>query len=180
MPPVVDHVVEEVEVAVHPDARVAAGVARPQVVVERAVVPADRAPERVVVGVQRLAGDAPLDRDVDRRQLQLLVAARRPVHVAVHRQVLVEAPARRAVVDDDVADRVAAERVVAVGHVRLAAAEPEVADDDVVGVDLGGPPGDADAVAGGGLAGDGDVGGADVDGPVQVDDAGVAQSRGHC
>src|SRR5262249_41659496 len=52
--PVVQDVVDEGEVPVHTDAGVAAGVARPQVVVERAVVPAGGAPAGVVVGVLRL------------------------------------------------------------------------------------------------------------------------------
>src|SRR5262249_51943847 len=103
---------------------------------------------------------------------QLLAAVRRVIHVPVHRQVLVQAPAGRDVVDDDVPDRVAAQGVVAVGYVRLAAAEAEMPYHHVVGVHLEGGPADADAVAGGRLAGDRDVRGANADAVLQVDDAG--------
>src|SRR5581483_197400 len=59
--PVEEDVVTEVEGAPHADAGVAARVAGEQIMVERARVAAPGAAERVVVGVQRLAGDRPLD-----------------------------------------------------------------------------------------------------------------------
>ena len=55
--PVVNDVVDEVEIAVHSDAWVPPGVAGEQVVVERAVLAAPGPAEGVLVQVQRLAGD---------------------------------------------------------------------------------------------------------------------------
>ena len=68
MHPVEQHVIHESEVAIHADAGIAAGIARPEIVMERAVQSANRAAERVVVSVQTLAKDRVLDRDVHRRK----------------------------------------------------------------------------------------------------------------
>jgi len=91
-----------------------------------------------VVGVQTLAENGVLDRDVHRRELEIrggLVAVV-IVHVAVHAHVLVQSPARRHVVNHDVARGVAANRVVAIAHPYVAAPETHVPDDDIVKVGI--------------------------------------------
>src|SRR5262249_45557648 len=112
MPPIEQDVVAEVERAAHADARVAACVTREQVVMEGAVLAPPGATEGVVVEVQGLTRDRPLDGEVFYRQF-LVRTAGLLLHVPVERQVLVEAPTGGDVVDDDVPDRVAAQRVVA-------------------------------------------------------------------
>ena len=76
-------------------------------------------------------------------------------------------------VDDDVGDRVSPQGVVA--DLEVAAAEPQVADDDVVGVDVDALAPDADAVAGGGLAGEGEERVLDVQRAFERDQAGDAE-----
>src|SRR5262245_27139242 len=75
-------------------------------------------------------------------------------------------------VDDDIADGVSAQGVVAVGNVGFAAAEAQVANDDVMRVDADSGAANADAVAGRRLTGDGDVGGADTNTILEMNDAG--------
>src|SRR5205823_9091221 len=125
-----------------------------------------------VPGVQRLAGDAPLDGEVDGRELERADVARASagaeavilpaIHVTVHAQIFVRSPACRAMIDDEIADGVSTQRVVAVADVHIRAAEAQIADDDVVRLDFDGVPRDADAVAGGGGAADRDVRRADA------------------
>ena len=57
-------------------------------------------------------------------------------HVAIERDVLVQSPLTRAVVNHDVTDRIASERVFTVPYVCVAAAEAHVSDDYVMGVNL--------------------------------------------
>ena len=85
MHPVEQDVVHESEIAIHADAGIAAGVARPEIVMKRAVQSANRAAERVVIGVQAFAENGILDGDVDGGQLEFLAAVRRLIHVAIHR-----------------------------------------------------------------------------------------------
>ena len=56
--------------------------------------------------------------------------------MAIERDVLVQAPLARAVVNHNVTDRIASERVFTVPYVCVAAAEAHVSDDYVMGVDL--------------------------------------------
>src|SRR5262249_30371758 len=135
-------------------ARVAAGVAGEQVVVKRGVRPAPGATEGVVIEVQRLAGDRPLDGDVLNWKLLVRPAAGLLLHVSIERQVLVQSPTRGYVVYDDVPDWVAPEGIVA--FLEVAATESHVADDDVVRVDFGRLPADAYAIPRRGLTRDGD------------------------
>ena len=132
-PPVIHHVVDEIERTGHSDRCVTADVRGEEVAVEHAVVAADSCSESVAIQVESLRENAVLDGNVHRGQLQVLSAA--VVHVAVHRHVLVAAPAARAMVDDDIAYTVATESVVTEHHVGIVAAEAHVAYDDVVGVD---------------------------------------------
>src|SRR5262245_38895770 len=94
------------------------------------------------------------------------------VHVPVHREVLVEAPAHRQVIEDDVANGIAAERVVALRDAGGAAAEAQVTDHHIVCFELDGVSSDADAVTGRGGAVDGDVGRANANLLLEADDAG--------
>ena len=162
--PVVDDVVDEVEDAAPSDAGIAACVVSPQIAHKRGVLAADGRAEGVVPGVEGLGADGILDGDVDGRLLAVGLAVVHVEHVAIERDVLVQTPLARAVVNHDVSNGVAAEGVLAVGDQRLAAAEAHVAHDDVVGVDLERLTSDDDAVAGCRLSGNGDIGSADVDG----------------
>src|SRR5262245_22158266 len=125
------------------------------------------AAEGVVVGVKGLTGDRPLDRDV--LQGELVHHAVYVLDVAVEREVLVEAPARRDVVDDHPSDRVAAERVVP--NAEVAASEPHVAHDDVVRIDVDALPTHADAITGRRLPVEGEIWMVDLDGRLERDEA---------
>jgi hypothetical protein len=96
--------------------------------------------------------------------------------VPVEREVLVEPPARRDVVDDHVGDRVAAQRIVASPEV--SPPEAQVTEDDVVGVDVHALAPDADAVAGGRLAGDRQERVVDLQRGLQGDEARHAEDDG--
>ena len=75
---------------------------------------------RVTCCYQTLVGDAPLYCDVG---------------AAIDREAFVDAPADRAVVDDDILAVHTAQSVAFVlGDVTIAKAEPHISDDDVVGV----------------------------------------------
>ena len=171
MHPVEENIVHESEVAVHADARIAAAVAGKKIVQKGAVQTTERAAERVVVGVERLAKNGILNRDVHRRQLQLLAAFGRLIHVAVHGHAFVEPPARGDVINHDVARGIAAKRIVAVAHPHFAAPEAHVADDHVVRLQLNRVAGEAHAVTGRGVAGDGEVRRANAEVIFQPDDA---------
>jgi hypothetical protein len=123
MHPVVEHIVHEGEIAVHPDTGIAAGVVRPEIAMEGAVQTADGAAEGVVVSVQAFAEDRVLDRDIDRGQLELRSARWRLVHVTVHRHVFVESPRCGNMVDHDVADGISANRIIAVADPGFTSAE---------------------------------------------------------
>jgi hypothetical protein len=135
----------------------APGVARPENVMERAVVSADRRAERVIPFVQRFAGDAPLDGDVDGRELgrsdvagasaraQAVILA--AVHVAIHRHVFVAAPARRDVIDDDVADGFPPSESLRSPTFMFARRKRDIAD-DIVCFEFDGVAANANAVAG--------------------------------
>ena len=102
-----------------------------------------------------------------------------PLHggvlVAIDGEALVDAPTHRAVVDDDVRLVEASESVPSVStihlHVLVAQTEAHVAHNHIVGLDLHGIVGHADAVAWSGLAGDGHVALADVERGFEVDGA---------
>ena len=171
--PVEEDVVHEVEDTVPTHRRVAAYVRRPEVAHERGVLATERRAKRVVVGVERLGRDGVLDRYIDRRQLlrtSLVEALARIVHVAVERDVLVQTPGARAVVDHDVAHGVATKRVLAVPRHRLATAETHVADDYVVRIDLERLTGDADTITRSRLTGNCNIRCANDDGRLQADD----------
>ena len=161
--PAVDDVVAEIDVApplrgricfgiarcgVEP--RIAAVVARDEVVVERCVAAAPDAAVAVrrllFVGrqTQALGEDAPLEREVA---------------VAVERGAFVHAPAHRAVVEDHAGTALAFAGVLRRSGVEIVPeAETKEADDDVFGIsDRQRPVLQADAVARGSLARNGDV-----------------------
>lgn len=144
MPPIKKDVVAKIEMIAPTDARVAASVAREQIVMEGAVTSAPGATESVVVQIEGLAGDAPLDREAFDREF-FVFADQRFVYVPIEREVFVEAPACRAMIDNDAADWVPAKRVIT--PFELAATEAHVAHDDVVRIDFGGFTANANAIA---------------------------------
>ena len=166
-----EHIVDEGEVAIHAHAGIPPRIAGPEIAQERAVQAADGGPERMMENIERFRRDRVLDGDVDGGQLEVLASSRGMIHVAIHGDVLVQAPRGGHVIDDEVAHRIASERIVAVRRLGLAAAKTHVPDDDIMGVQLHGVARDADAVAGSGVARDGDVGRADADGGFQANDA---------
>ena len=74
-------------------------------------------------------------------------------------------------IDNDIADRLAAEAIVAVLDVGRSAAETHVANRHVMRVDVRGAIGNAHAIARSGLTGNGDVWGANVQRPFQMNHA---------
>ena len=168
--PVVDHVVDEVEDTTPADAWVTTRIVGPQVAHEGRVLTADGRAEGVVPRVECLGRDSVLDSNVHGRLLALGLAIVQVEHVAIERDVLVESPLARAMVNHDVAHGVATERVLAVGHLRLAATEAHVAHDDVVRIHLERLASNDDAVAGSRLSGYSNIRSAHVDGRLQTDD----------
>lgn len=174
--PVVDDVVAEIHHAAEilrvdarnveqrmVETRVAAVVRGEQVVVERSVLPAPDAAEPVAaLGVERtaqaLGEDAPLHREI---------------FVGIERRAFVRAPADRTVVDQDVAAVATSERILVAGRRAplVAHAEPQVAQDDVVGPDGHAETCDADAVARSALPCDREVAAGDVEPFFEPDDA---------
>ena len=141
---------------------------------KRAVVPADRGTEGVMIRAQRFRRDAVLDRDVDRGEfargrLRVAVVVE---HVAIHRDVFIETPRSGNVIHDDVADGIAAERIVTVSRIGIAATESQVANDDIVCLDLDRLVGEAHAIAGRSGTIDRDVRRANADALLEVNDAG--------
>ena len=101
-----------------------------------------------------------------------------PLHgeilISVEGCALVDAPAHGAVVEDDVAEVTPPDAVFAVSGVGafIAQAEVQIADYDIIRVDVDGVVLETDSAAGGSLAGYGDVAVADLDGGLELDDAG--------
>lgn len=138
MVPVIDDVVDEVEHAAPPYRRIASRVVSPQVAHEGGILTAYRTAEGMVVSVQSLGRDGVLYGHVHCGFLSVAKFVAEREHVAVERDILVEAPLTRAVVNHDIADRIAAKRVLAIPYMRIAAAETHVAHHHVVGVHLEG------------------------------------------
>src|ERR1051325_9487607 len=126
----------------------------------------------MVIDVERLGGNRILNGYIDRRKLEVFVATRRAIHVPIHGNVFVQTPRGGDVINHDVADRIAAERIVAVRGLGLAAAKTHVTDDHVVGIELDRVACDANAIARRGVTSDRDVRRADADRGFQSDDAG--------
>ena len=144
--PIKQHVVHEIEIVRHRDARIATRIARQQIVMKPRVPPAPVTAKRMVVQVQRLRDNAPLNGVIHRRQLQRRPAARRVIHVAIRVQGLVIAPARRAMVNDDVAHRAAGQPALPLENARIAATETHVPDNHIVRVVHHALTRDADAI----------------------------------
>jgi cation diffusion facilitator CzcD-associated flavoprotein CzcO len=135
------------------DTGIATRVAGEQVVMKRAVLTAPGGAERVVVQVERLTGYTPLNRHVLHRRF-LLGTIRHRLHVTVEREILVQPPAGRAVVDNDIAHGVATQRIVAV--LDITPPETQIAQHHVVRIDLCGMTTYANAVPRSALAGNRD------------------------
>jgi hypothetical protein len=101
--PVEQHIVHEIEIVGHRHAGIAASVAGEKIMMKAGVITAPIPAESVIINIQRLTADGPLDRDIDGRQFERRPAGGRLIHVTIGVDVLVIAPARRAMVDDDVA-----------------------------------------------------------------------------
>ena len=117
-----------------------------------AVPSAPVAAKRVVVQVQRFRDNAPLDRVIHRRQLERRPAARRLVHVTIRIQSLIIAPARRTMVNDDVAHRTARQRALPLKNARVTPAETHIPNYHIVGIVHHALTRNADAVARGTLS----------------------------
>src|SRR5690606_19075664 len=115
----------------------------------------------MVVGIQCFRENGILDGNVHGAEFFRLATGTVVIHVAVHGHVFIQSPTCRHVVDHNISDRVAADRVVAAAHPGFAAPETHVADDHVVGVDPYRFACDTNAVAGCGLAGNGYIGSTD-------------------
>src|SRR5262245_44739280 len=169
MLPVEEDVITIIEFAGHADGWIAAGVTCEQIVVEGGIASAPGAAERVVPRVERFAGNAPLHRHVDGREFGVLF------HVAIERQVFVHAPTGGTMIDDDLSLGIAADIVGTLAALRLTAAHAEMAENDIVRVDIERIVRETNAVAGRGLAGDGDVGIVDIKSAFELDNAGDAK-----
>ena len=171
MVPVIDDVVDEVEHATPSNRRIAPRVVSPKVAHESGILTAYRTAEGMVVSVQSLGRDGVLYGHVHCGFLTVAKFVAEREHVAVERDILVEAPLTRAVVNHDIADRIAAERVLAIPYMRIAAAETHVAHHHVVGVHLEALSRHADTVAGSRLSSNGHVGRPDNDRRFQANNA---------
>src|SRR5690606_2076493 len=92
-------------------------------------------------------------------------------HKAVKREIFVHAPAGGAVIDDNLLDGITADVVGTLAAFAHTAANPQVTDNHIAGVDVERGMGQANTVAGGRLAGDGNVGVVDVEVALEVDDS---------
>src|SRR5690606_19308274 len=133
--------------------------------------------------------DGPLHRNVPRGEYGGAARHQRLIELAaIDREILVQPPACRDVVDNDVAGlwiaevvavgAVAAEGVIAAIDVDQATAKAHVADDNVVDVDTDRFAGDGDAVARGGLPGNGQVGIGDAQLAIEIDLPGDIEHHG--
>ena len=176
MTPVEDNIVAIVEGTGHADRRVTGRVAGKQVVVLRGRLTTPSSAKGVVAGIQRFAGDRPLDGDVAGRILDLGPAVGRGTHVTIQGNVFVHTPGGRAVVDDDVMIGVATDVVVTLAAFGHTATYANVTYDHFVGVDVQ-CTGNADTVTRSRLAGDGYIGMVDVDVAVDLDGSGHAENN---
>src|SRR6202000_740784 len=99
-----------------------------------------------------LVNDGPLDSVVHCGEFEGRATGGRCIKMAVSIHCLVVAPTGGAMVNDDVADRIAAKAALAVEHTGVTATEAHITNHDVMRVHESGFTGDADAVAGSGMA----------------------------
>ena len=123
----------------------------------------------MIVEIESFGEDAILDRDIDSRELLAISFFVAGIDVAVHGHHLIQSPRSGAVVVDDIANTIAATRIIAEGYIHRAATEAHIADDDIVCVDEQCLSSDDDAVAWCGLAINGDIRGTDMDRSFEMD-----------
>ena len=173
MYPVIDYIVDEVEDAVPTNRRITSAVRSPQVTDECCILAAQCRTESMIVGVERLRRNGVLNGHVHRRILigrSLVLSLRFVIHVAIERNVLVQSPLARAVVDHDVAHGIAAERILAMLYTRFSTTETHVTNDDIVCIDGKRFSCNADTIARGCLSGYSDIWSSNIDGRFQSDD----------
>src|ERR1039457_5130726 len=100
---------------VMPMPRIAPGVVGEKIVVKTRVAPAPGDAERMVVGIERLARNVPLQRDVERRKFLILTVGHDDV--PIHLKIFVQAPTARTVIHNDVANRSTTQCIVAVENI---------------------------------------------------------------
>src|SRR5690606_25180169 len=70
------------------------------------------------------------------------------IYVPIHGHILVKTPARRYMIDDDIADAISSKGIITTRYVCTAPAETHVSDHHIVGVDPEGLACDADTISG--------------------------------
>ena len=186
MYPVIDYIIDEVEDAVPTDRRIASTVRSPQVSDECCILAAQCRTESMIVGVERLRRNGVLNGHIHSRILigrGLVLSLRFIIHMTIERNVLVQSPLTRAVVDHDVSYGITTEGILAMFHPRFTTTETHMTNDDVVCIDGKRLASNADAIARGCLSGYGDIWSTNIDGSFQSNDTGDIEyhnSRATC
>ena len=168
--PVIDDVVDEVEDATPANAWVTTRVVSPQITHKGGVLATNGRAKGVVPCVEGLCRDGVLNRYIDSWFLAVRLAVLHVEHVAIERDILVQSPFARTMVNHDVTHRVATKRVLTVGYQRLATTETHVTNDDIVGINLERLASNDDTIARSRLSCNSNIRSTHVDGRLQADD----------
>ena len=134
----------------------------------------------MVPSIEGFGTDGILNRHVDGRLLTIGLAIVHIEHVAIERDIFIQTPLARTVVNHDVTHRIAAKRVLTVGYQRLTAAETHVTNNDVVRIYLERLPSNNHALARSRLPGYRDIRSTHIDGRLQADDTTDVEHHNTC
>ena len=101
-------------------------------------IAAPGAAESMTAGIERFAGDSPLNGNVFGRIFDLSSSVKRRPHVAIKRNVFVHTPAGGTMVNNDVMIGIASDVVITLSAHRHTATYTDVAYDDIMGIDVEG------------------------------------------
>ena len=114
--PVVDDIIDVVKHTAPADRWVATCIVGPKVTHKCRVLTTNGRTKGVVPRVKCLGRDGILDGHIDSRLLAIGLAVMHIEHVAIERDILVQSPLARTVVNHDISHGVATKGVLAVGH----------------------------------------------------------------
>ena len=127
----------------------------------------------MIVGVERLRRNGVLNGHIHRGILigrGLVLSLRFIIHMTIERNVLVQSPLTRTVVDHNISYGITAKRILTMLHTRFTTAETHVTNDDIVCIDGKRFSCNADTIARGCLSGYSDIWSSNIDGRFQSDD----------
>ena len=162
--PVVDYIIDVVKHTAPADRWVATCIVGPKVAHKGRVLTTDGRSKGMIPCIKCLGGNGILDSHIDCRLLAVGFAVMHVEHMTIERDIFVQSPLARTMVNHNVSHRIATKGVLAVGNQRLATTETHVTHNDVVGIDLERLSGNADTVARSGLSSYGDIRCTNVDG----------------